>query len=64
MRAERVHRICHRKIHSTFTDRELADGLHEWPALRAHPSMRDFIRWVADKSPDFHRRNRTARRRR
>ena len=64
LRTDAVHGICHRKIHATFSDRELARELNTWTALRAHPSMHDFIRWVADKSPAFHRRNRTAKRRR
>jgi len=61
---ELVHRICHRKIHATFTEKELARDFHSWRALREHPVIADFIRWVANKPPEFYRRNATAGRRR
>jgi hypothetical protein len=54
---EKVHRICHRKIHATFSEKELARHFHTWEALRADPAMADFIRWVANKPPEFYRRN-------
>ena len=43
-----VHRICHRKLHSLFTERELAR----------------FIRWVERKHPEFRARTATAKARR
>lgn len=48
-----VHRICHRKIHSLWTERELAMGLDTPEAIREHPEMQKFIRWVARKPPEF-----------
>jgi len=51
-----VHPICHRKIHSLFSDRELARVNNAPEALRAHPDMARFIRWIAKKPPDFHKR--------
>jgi 5-methylcytosine-specific restriction endonuclease McrA len=61
---ELVHRICHRKIHATFTEKELARDFSDWPALRSHPLIADFIRWVANKPPEFYRRNATSGRKR
>lgn len=57
---EPVHRICHRKIHATFTEKELARHFHTWSALREHPAIADFIAWVANKPPEFYRRNAVA----
>ena len=54
---EQMHRICHRKIHATFTEKELAREFHTWQALREHPVMADFIQWVANKPAEFYRRN-------
>ncbi|RQP25540.1 HNH endonuclease family protein [Piscinibacter terrae] len=54
---EQMHRICHRKIHATFTEKELARSYHTWQSLREHPVMVDFIEWVKDKPPEFYRRN-------
>ena len=61
---ERVHRICHRKIHATFGEKELARDFPTWQALREHPVIADFVAWVASKPPEFFRRNATSRRKR
>src|SRR5215218_5354455 len=42
-----IHKICHRKIHSAFTERELLQTYHTWDALRGHEEIRAFIDWVA-----------------
>jgi hypothetical protein len=57
-----VHRVCHRKIHSLFTERELAKEYSTPEALRAHPEMQPFLRWVARKHPEFYSRTATAHR--
>ncbi|MDB5959002.1 MAG: hypothetical protein JWP59_296 [Massilia sp.] len=49
-----VHKICHRKIHSVFTERQLAQSFHTWEALRADPDIGAFIAWVARKPPAFY----------
>lgn len=55
-----IHKICHRKIHSAFTERELLQTYHTWDALRAHEDIRNFIEWVAKKPSDFYTRTYTA----
>jgi hypothetical protein len=57
-----VHRICHRKVHSLFTEGELARGYGTPEAVRAHPEMQAFLRWIACKDPEFYSRTATARR--
>ncbi|HET6522374.1 MAG TPA: HNH endonuclease signature motif containing protein [Geminicoccaceae bacterium] len=52
----RLHRICHRKLHSLWTERELARRFASLAAGREHPEMRAFIRWVQRKPPEFHAR--------
>jgi hypothetical protein len=49
-----LHPICHRTIHATLTNAELARSHHEAEALRAHPAIARFVAWVAGKPPDFH----------
>ena len=51
-----MHKVCHRKIHSAFTERELLNDYHTWEALRAHPEIAAFITWVAKKDPGFYSR--------
>lgn len=49
-----VHPICHRTIHRTLTNKELARDYSDAASLRAHPEIARFIAWVAGKEPDFH----------
>ncbi len=49
-----MHRICHSKIHSVFTERELLQKYHTIEALLTHDAISDFVKWVANKHPDFH----------
>ncbi|SMF64791.1 HNH endonuclease [Allosphingosinicella indica] len=51
---EPVHPICHRTIHATFTNKELARDFSSADALRGHPEMRTFLDWIVGKEPDFH----------
>jgi hypothetical protein len=59
---EYVHRICHRKIHSLWTEAELARDYASPEAIRAHPDMQAFIRWIARKPPEFWARTHESRR--
>lgn len=59
-----MHRICHRKIHSVLGERELATAYADPAALRAHPEIARFVRWVQRKPPEFYKRTEPARRRR
>lgn len=49
-----VHKICHRKIHATFTEKELEKQYHTWAELRAHPEIEKFVLWVAKKPSDYY----------
>ncbi|UTY60493.1 hypothetical protein [Massilia sp. erpn] len=55
-----IHKICHRKIHSVLTERELLHAYHTWEALRAHPDILTFIAWVARKPSEFYVRTETS----
>ena len=45
--AEYLHRICHRKLHSLFTGRELADRFSNPAQVRQHPEMKKLSRGYA-----------------
>lgn len=51
-----LHDICHREIHATLTEAELARAFHSIAALRAHPRLAKFIAWVCKRPPDFRSR--------
>lgn len=49
-----LHQICHNEIHATFSETELARDFSTIEALREHPRIAGFIRWVARRPPGFH----------
>ena len=48
-----LHQICHKEIHATLSEAELARDYATMEALRAHPRLAKFIRWVAKRPPEF-----------
>lgn len=40
------HVVCHRKIHSTLPENDLASYWHTWDRLRDHPEIKKYIKWV------------------
>ena len=49
-----IHKICHNKIHSVFTERELQHYYHTVERLREHEELKKFIKWVSKKDPEFY----------
>lgn len=49
-----LHKICHRKIHATFTERELAKRYSTIESIVQHPEIQKFIVWVQKKEPWFY----------
>ena len=48
-----LHHICHRQIHATLSESELARTYNTVSALKAHPELASFIRWIARRPPEF-----------
>ncbi|MCX7643848.1 MAG: HNH endonuclease [Rhodobacteraceae bacterium] len=59
-----LHHICHRQIHATLTEAELARSHASIEALRQHPRIAAFVAWVARRPPGFTSRVPGPRRRR
>ena len=59
-----MHAICHSKIHSVFSERELRDHYNTFDALLGHEEIQKFVRWVRRREPTFRARNHTHSRRR
>lgn len=49
-----IHPICHRTIHATLSNADLARVYADPAVLRAQPDIARFVRWVSNKPPDFH----------
>jgi hypothetical protein len=60
----RLHHICHKEIHATLSEAELARSYGTPEALRAHPRLARFIAWVARLPLGFTSRAPSLRRRR
>ncbi len=41
-----MHRICHKKLHSLFSERELAREYSDAERLLTHPDIASFVKWV------------------
>lgn len=48
-----IHLICHRKIHSVFTEKELATKYSTIEKLKNNEEIANFILWVKNKHPEF-----------
>ncbi len=48
-----MHHICHREIHASLTEAELARDYNTPEALRSHPRLAKFAAWVAKRPPSF-----------
>ncbi len=48
-----LHHICHREIHASLTEAELARDYNTVDALREHPRLAKFIKWVGKRPPGF-----------
>lgn len=48
-----IHRVCHKKIHQVFTEKELMRNYSTWEKLKSHPQMAQFITWVKKRPIDY-----------
>ena len=48
-----MHHLCHREIHATLTESELARDWNTPEKLRTHPRLEKFIRWIQKRPPEF-----------
>lgn len=48
-----IHHICHKEIHASLSEAELARDYASVEALRAHPRLAKFFKWVAKRPPEF-----------
>lgn len=53
----KIHRICHDKIHHTFSEKELAQHYHTIDRLLEHDEIIKFVKWVKKQPPDFYSRH-------
>lgn len=52
-----LHIICHSKIHSLFSETELARHYCSIDQLLAHDDIARFVKWVKKRPPEFRKKN-------
>ncbi|WP_170457368.1 HNH endonuclease [Ruegeria arenilitoris] len=48
-----LHKICHKEVHATLTEAELARDFSTVESLRTHPRLNRFLDWVRKRPPRF-----------
>lgn len=48
-----LHHQCHREIHATLSEAELARNFNTVEALRSHPRIAKYIAWIRKRPPGF-----------
>jgi len=59
-----LHHICHKEIHATLSEAELARNFNTEMALREHPKLAKFFAWVAKRPPEYNSKTTGKRRKR
>lgn len=52
-----IHKICHQKIHATFSERELLNYYNTPERICEHEEMSKFIKWIGKQPLDFYDKN-------
>lgn len=49
-----LHKICHDKIHSVFTETELKRYYHTMDRIKENQEIQRFLKWVCKKEPTYY----------
>jgi predicted DNA-binding protein (UPF0278 family) len=49
-----LHKVCHDKIHSVFTNKELEKTFNTIDAMKTVQEIQDFVGWIKNKPIDFY----------
>lgn len=49
-----IHKICHNKIHSLWTENELRDYYNTPERILSNSEMQKFVKWLERKPADFY----------
>jgi len=52
-----IHRICHSKLHSVISEREMLKYYHTIERILENEEIQKFIKWVSKKDPEFYSSN-------
>ena len=49
-----MHKICHRKLHATITEREMKSYYFTVERLLENEEIQKFVKWVSKKDPEYY----------
>lgn len=52
-----MHKMCHQKIHATFSERELLNYYHTFERLLSHPEIDKFVKWIGKRPSEYYDKN-------
>ncbi len=52
-----MHKMCHQKVHATFSERQLQHYYHTFERLLEHEEIQKFVKWVKRRPPEFYDKN-------
>lgn len=52
-----LHQVCHTKIHSIFSESELAKEYFTIEKIKENPQIQKFVVWISKKHPQFNDTN-------
>ena len=53
----RIHKVCHQKIHATFSEHDLYNYYHTVERLLENEDMVKFAKWISKKPLEFYDKN-------
>lgn len=58
-----LHKICHQKLHATFSEKELGLVYDSVESLLGHEEIQKFVKWVRKKHPEYYDSSRDTKKR-
>ncbi len=52
-----LHKMCHQKIHATFSEKELLDYYNTVDRLLENEEIQKFVKWISKKPPEYYDKN-------
>ena len=53
----RIHKVCHQKIHASFSEHDLYNYYHTVERIVENEEMEKFIKWISKKPVEFYDKN-------
>lgn len=52
-----LHKVCHQKLHQTFTNKELEREYNTPEKCKEHEEIKKFIKFISKKDPEYYSSN-------